>query len=77
MRGFAIAVAAFSILAAGALTAQADVNQGGPVRQGNQCWNASASSGSHTANGFGYWAACPAPASASVAAAPRATRKKH
>jgi hypothetical protein len=76
MRGFAMTIAAVSMLAAGAVSAQADVNYG-PAKQGNQCWNASPSSGSHTANGFGYWGACPAPASASVAPAPRVTRKKH
>jgi hypothetical protein len=76
MRGFAIAVAAVSMLAAGAVTAQADANQGGPIRQGNQCWNASPSSGQVNANGFGYWGACPATASAPVASTPRVTRKK-
>jgi hypothetical protein len=75
MRGFAITVAALSILAAGAVTAQADVNYG-PVKQGSQCWNASPSSGDHRANGFGYWGACPAPASGSVATTPRVSHKK-
>jgi hypothetical protein len=74
MRGFAITVTALSMLAAGAVSAQADANQGGPVRQGNQCWNASPGTGAVNANGFGYWAACPG--TASVATTPRVTRKK-
>jgi hypothetical protein len=76
MRGFAITVAAVSMLAAGAISAQADALQGGPIQQGNKCWKASPSTGGTNANGFGYWADCPAAASASVATTPRVTRKK-
>jgi hypothetical protein len=74
MRTLAITVAAVSMLAAGAVTALADANQGGPIKQGNQCWNPSPMSGQHTANGFGYWGACPTPASTAVT--PRVTPKK-
>jgi hypothetical protein len=75
MRGLAITVAALSMLAAGAVAAQADANQGGPIKKGNQCWHASPMSGGINANGFGFWEACPATASTPVAT-PRAARKK-
>jgi hypothetical protein len=35
----------------------------GPVQNGNQCWK---SSGGGSAKDFGYWSACPQPASASA-----------
>jgi hypothetical protein len=76
MRGFAMTVTALSMFAAMVVTAQADALQGGPVKQGNQCFNASPSSGGDRANGFGYWGACPATASATVATTPRVTRRK-
>jgi hypothetical protein len=76
MRGLAITVTALSMFVAMGLSAQADALQGGPVKQGNQCFNASPSSGGDRANGFGYWGACPATASATVATTPRVTRKK-
>ena len=75
MRGFVMTVAAASMFAAMGATAQADALQGGPVKQGNQCFNASPLSGDHRSNGFGYWGACPQSASASVATTPRVNRR--
>lgn len=78
MRQFAMIATALSLLAATGATVQADALQGGPVKNGNQCFKASPQSGGDRANGFGYWTACPATASASVAATPstpRATRR--
>jgi hypothetical protein len=77
MRGFAITVAAVSMLAAGAISAQADALQGGPIQQGNKCFKASPQSGGDRANGFGYWEDCPKPASASAtpSTTPRVTRR--
>jgi hypothetical protein len=76
MRVLSMTVTALSMFVALMATAQADALQGGPIRQGNQCFNAAPSSGGDRANGFGYWAACPAAASTSVATTPRVTRKK-
>jgi hypothetical protein len=75
MRGFAVTVTALSMFAAMAVTAQADALQGGPVKKGNQCFNASPMSGGDRANGFGYWGACPETASANVATTPRVTSR--
>jgi hypothetical protein len=57
MGKFAVyAVALAAVLAT--VPASAENLGGGPVRQGNQCWN-DAGRG-HTSATFGYWAACPA-----------------
>jgi hypothetical protein len=74
MRGFAVTVAAVSMLAAGAISAQADALQGGPIQKGNQCFVDSPMTGGPKSNGFGYWADCPKTASASVAATPSTPR---
>jgi D-alanyl-D-alanine dipeptidase len=59
MRKFVISVAAMMVFAALVPTApaKADFNFG-PVQNGNQCWT-------YTPNSkeFGYWGACPQPAS--------------
>jgi hypothetical protein len=75
MRQFAMTLTALSMFVAMAATAHADANQGGPIRQGNQCFTPSPQSGGDRANGFGYWSACPQNASASVATTPRVTRR--
>jgi hypothetical protein len=64
-----------TMFAAMVAAAHADALQGGPIKQGNQCFHASPMSGDHRANGFGYWGACAQTASASVATTPRVTRR--
>jgi hypothetical protein len=75
MRQFAMTVTALSMFAAMMATAHADALQGGPIKQGNQCFISSPMSGGDRANGFGFWGACPATASATVATTPRVTRR--
>ncbi len=65
-----IAFAATVVLAAAfsSVGAKAEYHYG-PVQNGNQCWKTSP-----TSQSFGYWTACPQPASAPVA---RTTRHTH
>ena len=53
------------------LPAKADMNTG-PVKKANQCWIGARGLADM---GFGYWAACPQPAS--TATQPRRTRQRH
>jgi hypothetical protein len=74
MRGFAMTVAAVSMFAVMGATAQADALHGAPIKQGNKCWTMQ----KFTSDGdsrWGYWADCPATASATVATTPRVTRR--
>ncbi len=48
------------------IPATADDIHGGPIRKGNQCFQLSTTQAVKDAR-FGYWAACPEAASASVA----------
>jgi hypothetical protein len=72
MRQFMITVTALTAFGAMTATAQADVIHGGPIRNGNQCFNYH---GLSKDGRFGYWGACPQAASASTAATPRSTRR--
>jgi hypothetical protein len=56
----AAAMTAFAALLASA-PAKADANFGGPIQKGDQCWTNSTSS-----KDFGFWGACPKPASVAV-----------
>jgi hypothetical protein len=59
-----------ALVAFGAMaTAQAEVLQGGPVKNGNQCFKYSA--GNDKDGRFGTWGACPQAASVRPSAAPR------
>jgi hypothetical protein len=62
MQKFMISAAAVTVFGALVATvpAKADFNFG-PVQNGNQCWNSSPNS--NNSKEFGYWAACPQPAS--------------
>jgi hypothetical protein len=73
MRKFVISVAAMTVFAghAASVPAKADFNFG-PVQNGNQCWNSSPNS--NNSKEFGYWAACPQPASV---AAPTHRKNRH
>lgn len=65
MRQFTItaaAIMAFATLCA-AVPAQAEMNGGGPLRKGDQCFHYS-SRADETYGRFGYWSACPQVASA-------------
>jgi hypothetical protein len=76
MRQFATIVTAVTVFGAMAATAQADSINGGPLKQGNQCWTSSPMSTDKDSR-WGYWGACPQSASASVATTPtpRVTRR--
>ena len=63
---FAAAAAVAAVLTMG--PAKADYHFG-PVQNGDQCWKVSPS-----AKDFGYWSACPKPASATVARTVRHAR---
>ncbi len=71
MRKFIISAAAMTAFAAllAQAPAKADYNFG-PIQNGGQCWKDSTSS-----KFFGYWSACPQPAS--VAVAPRHHKTHH
>jgi hypothetical protein len=72
MRQFTIAAATVAIAAlisAGPVSAER-IN-GGPIKQNGQCWKGQ--KGSETGT-FGYWQACPAPASAPAAQKPARRR---
>jgi hypothetical protein len=71
MRHFAIAIAAVAMTALFVAPVSADRLQGGPIKQGSQCWK-SHSSGSEAT--WGHWAACPSPAAAPAGGA--ATRRR-
>jgi hypothetical protein len=70
------ALAAAIVLATSlsSVVAKADYHYG-PLQQGNQCWNKTMSNG-HTNGGFGYWAECPKPASATVTTPRRAAKPR-
>jgi hypothetical protein len=70
MRKFSISVAMITTFAAFGAPALADHNGGGPNQKAGQCFIYS--SGTSKDGTFGYWGACPQPAS--VAAAPKRTR---
>jgi hypothetical protein len=75
MRQFTISAAAATVLAAllASAPAQADILNGAPAKNGNQCFTFSASQARDAR--FGVWGACPQTASASVAPAPRQVRR--
>jgi len=73
MRQFTISAAMATAFAAllVAVPAQAEINHGGPLAKGNQCFKYAAS---YERDGrWGIWSACPQ--TASVAVAPRQVRK--
>ena len=64
MRNLTIAAAAIAMATLiTATSASAEYLGGGPRKQNGQCWKASKGS-----EGFGFWRACPQPASASASA---------
>jgi hypothetical protein len=74
MRQFMMTIMALTAFGAMIATAQADAIQGGPMRNGNQCFKYSPGIG-HDSR-FGYWGACSQAASTAAAAAtPRSTRR--
>jgi hypothetical protein len=72
MRKFIVSAAAMTALATlfASAPATADHNPGGPIQKGDQCWTYSTNS-----KDFGYWGACPKPASATVA--PAVQHRRH
>jgi hypothetical protein len=82
MRKFIISAAATTAFVAllTSAPAMAEYNYG-PMKNGDQCWNGSSygamvvpGRAGGSSNGFGYWAACAAPASATPAPAPKHRR---
>jgi hypothetical protein len=77
MRKFTISAAAITAFAALLASAPATAEYHfGAVQNGNKCWHASGAVAipgrvGGSPGGFGYWGACPQPASATVAPAPR------
>ena len=71
MRQFTIAAATVAIAALISAPASAERINGGPIKQNGQCWQKQKGSEAGT---FGYWKACPEPASAP--AVQRNTRRR-
>jgi hypothetical protein len=70
MGKFTVSMAALTVLAVAFASAPASAERNwGPVKNGGQCWKESANNSGSNAGTWGYWSACPAPAS--VAVAPR------
>jgi hypothetical protein len=69
MRQFMMTVTALAAFGAMVATAQAEILHGGPLKNGNQCFNYSA--GNEKDGRFGTWRACPKEASVRPPAAPR------
>jgi len=77
MRAFTIsaAVAMVATMMLASAPAKADILNGAPERNGNQCFKYS--TGNARDARFGLWGACPQTASATVAPAPRRARRHH
>jgi hypothetical protein len=71
MRQFTIAAATVAIAALISAPATAERINGGPIKQNGQCWQNQ--KGSETGT-FGYWKACPQPASAPAVQKPARRR---
>ena len=73
MRKFMISAAVMTAFAAllGSAPSKAEYNYGA-TRNGNQCWTSAIS---HGRDGFGFWRACPQPAS--LVTTPSAQRRRH
>ena len=69
MRGFMMTVTTLAAFGAMVATAQAEINHGAPVQNGNQCFKYS--SGNDKDGRFGYWGACPQAASTRTTAPAR------
>jgi hypothetical protein len=69
MRGILMTVAALSMFAAMAATAQAEAIHGAPFVQGNKCWKFSPGGGIVDSR-FGSWVDCPQKAGGLVPAVP-------
>jgi hypothetical protein len=73
MRKFIMVATTLTAFGAMMATAHADVINGGPVKNGNQCFKYS---GLSKDSRFGYWAACPETASTSTATTPRRSTRR-
>jgi hypothetical protein len=69
MRKFIMMATTLTAFGAMMATAHADVLNGGPVKNGNQCFKLSP--GRPVDQRFGYWGACPETASTSTPTTPR------
>jgi hypothetical protein len=81
MRKFTISAAAATAFLALMASAPAVAEYHfGPNQNGNQCWHGSVygtvpGRPAGASNGFGYWGACPQPASTTAAPAPQQVRR--
>jgi hypothetical protein len=73
MRQFMLSAVALTAFGFMLTAAQADILNGAPPQKGDQCWKNQNSSGSRDSR-WGYWQACPQPASAAVA--PKARKQR-
>ncbi len=73
MRQFRMSVVALAAFGVMLTAAQADILNGAPAKNGNQCFTFSHSQARDAR--FGIWGACPQ--TASVAVAPRHVRRNH
>jgi len=74
MRQFIMMATTLTAFGAMVATAHADIINGGPVKNGNQCF--SLSPGRPVDARFGYWSACPQTASTSTATTPRRSTRR-
>ncbi len=63
------------VLVLGSIPAQAEMNGGGPLRKGNQCFHYSTRA-DQTYGRFGYWGDCPQTASTTTATTVSTTRPR-
>jgi len=75
MRQFTMSVVALAAFGVMLTAAQAEILNGAPAKNGNQCFTFSHSQARDAR--FGVWGACPQTASVAVAPAPRYIRRHH
>ena len=77
MTKFAVyAAAAFALATVVSAPAMAELNYG-PIKNGNQCWNAAANHSGSNGSTWGYWGACPQAASTAAAPVARLHVRRH
>jgi hypothetical protein len=74
MTKYAVYAVAFALATLVTVPAMAEMNPG-PTKNGSQCWKAQVNHGGSNGGTFGYWDACPQPASVAVAPASRAQKR--
>jgi hypothetical protein len=75
MTKFTVYAAATFALVGLSVPAIADIN-GGPVKNGGQCWSNSVLQNGSNGSTWGYWGSCPKTASTAPAGTPRLVRHR-